>query len=219
MSEKKLLTLRQLAKNLNSVLSTETDKLQNIDEKDADYLYFAIRTRLSRNEEKIKFHLPEEVMYGQPYDDLFKVFVLNSGDKWLPYQMMLHPEHLSYTYSTLLDKSHRGTFEDKFDIWSGLFEFFKNKSSRDDKVQSWIDRMNNHLGDEDDDISSSVEDEKESVVLNSDIFGEVIEMMNRNEFTTMEKIYLILANFFYVCYGPGVDLNGPSGLLHIFNQC
>lgn len=89
--------------------------ITDIDNHNEHYLYFALRQRVLTFE-FLNFKIPEEVMYGPPYDDAFKYYLLNYlimktdrlwefSSNWLPYVMLMNSSKLYQLYLNMFNQT------------------------------------------------------------------------------------------------------------------
>lgn len=196
--ERRTSELRRLAYQLNSILTNAgiTQRvgkfiypnllISNIENRDADYLYFAIHNRFSNlkhySYEGIRnFRIPVFCMYGSPYDEFFTSYYINYTiptnqpnvflypEDWIPYVMMKHPDKISYLYLNMYH-IEKDTFIEKL-------KNLLRGDARDEKIRIMIANLQ----------VSPLTDAALTHVVTS-----LLKMIQNRTFDVLDSIYLLL---------------------------
>jgi hypothetical protein len=182
---RRLTGLRQLAEEVNRKIQQGQQPpisrkgnpitnayINNIYDKNSDYLYFSILAR----SEITNIGIPQELGYGYYYDKLFNLYapgLIHLGnrtygyniDKNIVYSMLTHPNDLWFTYPIIYTRS-------TMDLIAALRNL-KKGDKRDIKIESLIDDYNKSNN-------------------RNIIYREIINMMINDEFDVLDIIYILL---------------------------
>jgi hypothetical protein len=178
--ERRLDKLRQLAIEANILIDAKlvnnrlsykksyiiNPKIENIEDRDDDYLYFAICNRVQSG--IINLVMPQDVGYGFYYDKVFKLYAIKLKlvgasykftEKWLPYLMLKSADALWMAYGVIYDYTKANLLQSLNDL--------NNGTSRDNIVKT-LSNMKKRV-----------------------LCKNVINMMIDGEFDVLDTIYIL----------------------------